>query len=226
MGKKAIAALEKRRRDARRQTRMLVSSFKVALDDADGNVLDVRFHLGELEMALDELRAVQRNYSVTLDDVDYEGDGDEAVLNYVSLGRNFNVGDVILFPEHLVINLGVILDKSLSMEDNINATGCTGCPLILAGFQTNGRLEDMGLWKRQISFFKILGITDKFFILGTRKKWTEHENQVLVKSFDKYLKFGGRISNSDMICIQKRLNRTLPQIRTKLNNMKLGKTPL
>jgi hypothetical protein len=78
MGKKETAALERRRRDARRQARMLASSLRVALDDADGNVLDVRFHLSELEMALDELRAVQRDYSMTLDDVDYEGDADEA----------------------------------------------------------------------------------------------------------------------------------------------------
>jgi hypothetical protein len=78
MGKKEIAALERRRRDARRQARMLASSLRVALDDADGNVLDVRFHLSELEMALDELKAVQRDYSMTLDDVDYEGDADEA----------------------------------------------------------------------------------------------------------------------------------------------------
>ncbi|ELU07673.1 hypothetical protein CAPTEDRAFT_189040 [Capitella teleta] len=78
MGKKETAALERRRRDARRQARMLASSLRVALDDADGNVLDVRFHLSELEMALDELKAVQRDYSMTLDDVDYEGDADEA----------------------------------------------------------------------------------------------------------------------------------------------------
>ncbi|ELT96042.1 hypothetical protein CAPTEDRAFT_211996 [Capitella teleta] len=78
MGKKETAALERRRRDARRQARMLASSLRVALDDADGNVLDVRFHLSELEMALDELKAVQRDYSMTLDDVDYEGDVDEA----------------------------------------------------------------------------------------------------------------------------------------------------
>ncbi|ELU15178.1 hypothetical protein CAPTEDRAFT_211742 [Capitella teleta] len=78
MGKKETAALERRRRDARRQARMLASSLRVALDDADGNVLDVRFHLSELEMALDELRAVQRDHSMTLDDVDYEGDADEA----------------------------------------------------------------------------------------------------------------------------------------------------
>ncbi|ELT90473.1 hypothetical protein CAPTEDRAFT_197494 [Capitella teleta] len=78
MGKKETAALERRRRDTRRQARMLASSLRVALDDADGNVLDVRFHLSELEIALDELKAVQRDYSMTLDDVDYEGDADEA----------------------------------------------------------------------------------------------------------------------------------------------------
>ncbi|ELU13339.1 hypothetical protein CAPTEDRAFT_219076 [Capitella teleta] len=78
MGKKEIAALERRRRDARGQARMMARTLRVALDDANGNVLDVRFHLSELEMALDELRGVQRDYSMTLDDVDYEGNADEA----------------------------------------------------------------------------------------------------------------------------------------------------
>ena len=46
----------------------------------------------------------------------------KSVLNNESFNRTFNVGDVALVPEQSVKNLGVILDQSLSMEDNINAT--------------------------------------------------------------------------------------------------------
>lgn len=64
-----------------------------------------------------------------------------------------------------------------------------------------------------------------------RKRWSKAENKCLAKKFKFYVEDKNKtIHNSDLKELQEMCpslaNRTLPQIRAKLNNVKLGKCTL
>lgn len=72
-------------------------------------------------------------------------------------------------------------------------------------------------------YFILLSTSDKVQ-KKKRTKWSKEENELLRLKFKTYLQGQGSVHAEDLRKIQEKLNgRTLPQIRVKLNNMKMGK---